>query len=232
MGFFILPLCFPSHATVQTATGVKIMSDVKIGDTVKVMEGDKTVAFSTVYGWAHRDQAQDAEFVELLTAAGGKIVLSPDHLIPTVREKQGHHIHLHRHHEGEEEVKFVMAGDLIVGDQVLQLFSFRTKESSGQTGPFEERLQSVRITGTRRVQSRGIFAPLTMTGTVVVDGVAASCYAATKSHTAAHAALAPARAAYRVHPQSMERHHEDREGKQFKGALNYVDRLARVKART
>jgi len=45
------------------------------------------------------------------------------------------------------------------------------------------------------VQSRGAYSPLTYSGTIVVDGIVASCYAPPKgvSHRHAHWAMAPAR---------------------------------------
>ncbi|XP_077288426.1 hedgehog signaling protein [Arctopsyche grandis] len=51
--------------------------------------------------------------------------------------------------------------------------------------------RAVRIS---RVLQRGVFAPLTATGTIVVDGAVASCYAAVASQRLAHWAVAPLRA--------------------------------------
>jgi len=76
------------------------------------------------------------------------------------------------------------------------------------------------------VRAQGIYAPLTVAGTIVVDGVAASCYASTRSHTAAHAAMKPMRTMYRHNPEKMQK--QPHVGKHIAGAHRYVDVLARV----
>ncbi|XP_054706681.1 sonic hedgehog protein-like [Uloborus diversus] len=48
----------------------------------------------------------------------------------------------------------------------------------------------------RRTKRIGVYAPLTESGTIVVDGVWCSCYAVVKSHDVAHAAFGPLRILY------------------------------------
>jgi hypothetical protein len=218
MGWWIIPLCFPNFATVQTRQGAKKVSELQIGDEVKVMQRDNTVGYSPVIGWAHNDPEHAASFLELSTATKS-ITLSQDHLIPIVRNGETSHHRSLRHHE-VDGLEYVKAGKVVEGDCVLQVIT----SPSG-----DESFQCVPIAAKRVIQSRGIFAPLTMAGTVVVDNIAASCYAAVQSHATAHAALAPIRMAYELRPESAAKHHEDREGKVFSGAQNYVDRLGRLK---
>jgi len=201
-------LCFPEHATVQTQHGRKCMRDVQIGESVQVITEDGTISMCDVYGWAHRDLATEATYLEVATENGGKITLSADHLLGVVRPR--------RHHHTGEEVQYVPAGEVREGERVMQAFSI------GGT----PQLRTVPVKSVRSVQAKGLFAPLTLEGTVIVDDVAASCYAAVPSHRAAHAALAPARAQYRHKgPERMAKHHN---GKRFNGSLNYVDRLGRA----
>jgi len=195
-----LHLCFPNFALVLTRHGVVKISELEIGEEIKVMQKDNTIGWSPVIGWAHRDPEQDATFVELSTSSR-KITLSPDHLLPVVKMGDDKHHH-------------VKAGTVVKGDCVLQM-----------TG---DGFQTMPVTSLRTVESRGIYAPLTMAGTVVADGIAASCYASVPSHSAAHAALAPVRAAFELRPKTVAKHHEDKDGKVFTGASNYVDRLGRV----
>jgi hypothetical protein len=194
--------------------GPKYISNLAIGDSVKVMKKDGSVGFSPVYGWAHNDHEVHASFLQLHTEGNRSITLSKEHLIP-IRRKGGNARHRHQLHE------YVQAGDVQEGDEVLQLRAF---------APEMEQIQPVRVTGRTLMQSKGIYAPLTLEGTVVVDGIVASCYAATHSHHAAHAALAPMRVQFRLRgPQSMVKQHSEKERKQYHGALNYVDRLGRIR---
>lgn len=43
------------------------------------------------------------------------------------------------------------------------------------------------------VMDAGVFAPLTSSGTIVVDGIVASCYGSFYSHSLVHSAMAPLR---------------------------------------
>jgi hedgehog protein len=55
------------------------------------------------------------------------------------------------------------------------------------------------------VVKQGYIAPLTSEGTLIVNNVAASCYATINSHHAAHAVLAPMRWWYSLFGMSTER---------------------------
>lgn len=50
-----------------------------------------------------------------------------------------------------------------------------------------------RVVKTRLVAKHGVYAPLTRAGTIIVDDALASCYALVRSHSLAHAAMAPLR---------------------------------------
>lgn len=59
-------------------------------------------------------------------------------------------------------------------------------------------MKSARVTCIRREERKGAIAPITLEGTIVVDGVAASCYAVLKHHALFHLAMAPARFLYYI----------------------------------
>jgi len=216
---FLSLICFPGTANVHTRHGLKSMTELEIGEDVKVMQHDNTVGWSPVIGWLHNDPKQDASFIELWTATKRVITMSADHLLPVVRNGDGEHRHSLRHHE-VEGAQYVTAGKVAVGDSVLVL----TNSGNG------ERLQCEPVTAHRTVQSCGIYSPLTNAGTVLVDHAAASCYASVPSHSAAHTAMAPIRAAYGLRgADAMAKHHTEKDGKVFTGAHSYVDKLGRAR---
>ncbi len=85
----------------------------------------------------------------------------------------------------------------------------------------EEKIKSILIEPVE-----GYAAPLTMSGTILVDGILASCYAIIDSQTLAHSVMAPARWWYSIHgmiyqaaPESLSSHLQI--GKQMNGTHWY-----------
>mmetsp|Transcript_45443 Transcript_45443/g.145019 ORF Transcript_45443/g.145019 Transcript_45443/m.145019 type:complete len:127 (+) Transcript_45443:3-383(+) len=79
---------------------------------------------------------------------------------------------------------FVPAGIVTLGDFVR----------IGQVGIME----SARVICIRHEERKGAIAPITVEGTIVVDGVAASCYAVLQHNALFHLAMAPARFLYYI----------------------------------
>lgn len=79
-------------------------------------------------------------------------------------------------------------------EDLILTYDFETNKQ------LEERISSILI---EPVQ--GYSAPLTMSGTLLVDGVLASCYAIIDSHKIAHAVMAPARWWYSMN-EMLETH--------------------------
>lgn len=83
-----------------------------------------------------------------------------------------HLIHVHG-----QSPKF--ASDLVVGDKLMVISDFTMKPDL--------------IVTIDLVQEKGFISPLTETGTILVNGILASCYAVAGSHDEAHIAMAPLR---------------------------------------
>jgi hypothetical protein len=195
--------CFPSDSTVMTVTGPKKMKDVTVGDNVRVITEDGRVEFSPTVGWLHREPEGIGAYLRITTSRR-QINISEAHLLATVKGGR---------------VEFVPASEAVVGTAVLECDT--APGANGGVAVWGNAVQRV-----EKVQLKGVYAPLTQAGTIVVDGVGASCYACTRSHKAAHAAMTPMRSMYRHNPEKMTQ--QGHQGKHIQGSHRYVDLLARV----
>jgi hypothetical protein len=178
------PACFPATAKVRLEDGSeKAMADVRLGDRVLVARADGRLGHEEVYLNIHKDAAAAAPYVELALASGRTLTLSPRHFIPTAGAA------------GEAFAAHVVkaADEVRVGDLVW---------SRGDGG-----LASDAVVGARTKVAVGAFNPLTLGGTIVVDGVVASAHSdwfldgivsADAQADVYQAILAPARLAYRA----------------------------------
>lgn len=69
--------------------------------------------------------------------------------------------------------------------------------------PAADGLKQTAVKSIKTKWMRGMFCPHTMTGSIIVDGIAASCYTTALSPTVAHLLLMPARLLYSVLPTKV-----------------------------
>lgn len=167
--------CFTADSTVQTSTGeTRLLSDLRVGEEVLTMNSNGNLAYSKVFMFLDRDEMQRREFVRIETDGGASITATASHLIYTWHKNDDHRI------EPLESLHFKFANAVAVGD-------FMMVNANGTLEP-------------RRVQKityelhRGVFAPLTYDGTIVVNSITASCYALVEKHSLAHMSFMPMRA--------------------------------------
>ena len=186
------PGCFPATATVRLEDGSqKAMRDVRLGDRIMVARADGSLGYEEVYLNTHKDSVSSAPYVELALASGRSLTLSPRHFIPVAAGPASAW--------AEQVAKG--ANEIAVGDIVW------SRADDGQMVPDE-------VAAVRTTVAVGAYNPLTMNGTIVVDGVVASAHsdwfldgvvsadAQTKVY---QAILAPVRVAYRaLGPARME----------------------------
>ncbi|KAM4538562.1 indian hedgehog B protein-like [Fundulus diaphanus] len=171
--------CFPADASVTLDSGdQKSISDLRPGDRVLASSGgDGGPVFSEVLTFLDRDPTTLRLFVALQTEAGARVSLTAAHLLFVSGRNCS---------EGAAPapgfLRTVYAGDAQPGQCVLV-----SDRGPGRLSRISR--VSVRV-------SRGAFAPLTRQGTIVVDGVMASCYAVVDQHWLAHWAFAPLRLVY------------------------------------
>ena len=178
--------CFPGDATVTLATGAaKAMRDLTVGDKVMVAKEDGSIRFEDVYFFDHQVDGGAHEFVRLALADGRALELTGGHFLPVG--------------ESLDAATMTRARDVAAGAPLLVLAG-----GAGAKG-----VEPVVVTAVSRVAKAGLFAPVTASGTVVVDGVVASAYsdwvldplfdalgATHKLPAAMHVVHAPLRLAY------------------------------------
>lgn len=167
--------CFHGNASVMVEGGaLKSIGDLRPGERV-LASSDGDMVFSEVLTFLDRDPTACGLFFTLRTRAGPRISLTAAHLVFVSEGNCS---------EGAEPargtLRTVYAGDARPGQCLLV--------SGGKTGGGLSRISRISV-ATRA----GLFAPLTQQGTIVVNGVAASCYAAVDQHHLAHWAFAPLR---------------------------------------
>lgn len=173
--------CFTGDSTVQIATGeTRLLNELRIGDQVLSMDSNGQLKYSEVYMFLDRDEKQKREFIRIETDGGHSITATPSHLIYTWQTSAAHATDT----TTTDTANFRFAELIEIGDFVL-----------------------VNVNGTlepRRVQTihtelhRGVYAPLTYDGTIVVNSIAASCYALVEKHSMGHWSFMPMRSFHRI----------------------------------
>ncbi|XP_020491347.2 indian hedgehog B protein [Labrus bergylta] len=192
--------CFPGDAQVMLEDGTtKLMHDLLPRDRVlasSASDGRGPLLYSPVLSFLDRQPNVTKIFYIIGTNSGLNITLTAAHLIfvtDCTREPNGKETA-----EGplvgsvretrpswESGLRTVFASDILPGQCVL---TSQVKEGSQAT-------LSV-VTFVEEQRSTGLYAPLTQHGSIVVNGVLASCYAVMDNHHLSHWVLAPLRFFY------------------------------------
>lgn len=169
--------CFPGDSVVTTGAGVKkAMKDLRIGESVLALSEDGLLRPSRVLLFLDRSETARTAYVTLVTDAGKSITATPTHLVLRWEKPELSQI---RH------ANPVYAKRVRVNDTLLTVVT---------DGAGVRRLQTERVVDVRHTERTGLYAPLTVDGTVVVDDVVASCYAVIDNHWLAHLSFLPVRA--------------------------------------
>ena len=163
--------CFPGDATVFVDNGeTKTMEQLRIGDKVLTQSASGDLTYSKVIMFL--DSKPDAvidNYIEIETEnPKRRIELTHKHLIYKSEDGQNFQATF------AENVK---AGDII-----------KALSSDGSS------IVTTSVSKIKLKLNYGAFAPLTEEGTVLVNGIMASCYALTENHSMAHLSFLPWRA--------------------------------------
>ncbi len=166
---------------------------------LSVDPSDGSLSFSPVIAFLDRDEEEERGFVTISVEGGRDLTLTPTHLVYVAKKDMQEEEEEGREEDmGDNELDSDLsdapsdfsskydafyAGDVRPGDRVL------VRSSGGAS------LRPARVASVSLGRRRGVYAPLTARGNLVVDGVAASCYAVVDSQAVAHAAFWPYRAA-------------------------------------
>lgn len=195
--------CFPGEAlaTIEGG-GTKHMRDLLPGDRVlasSTADGRLSLLYSPVVSFLDRQANATKTFYSIGTEAGVNITLTAAHLIFATDCDSG----LNESDRGDTTQVTQLFGSIWPrssrGGHLRTVFA--SEVHPGQcvftsTGRGNSRLSMV--TFVEEQKSTGLYAPLTQHGSIVVNGVLASCYAAVDSHHLSHWALAPLRLFYKL----------------------------------
>jgi hypothetical protein len=164
--------CFSEDTTVQTRAGLKMMSELELGDEIQTMPGK----YQTVDYWIHRDTAEKMVFHEIQTVSGHKLSMSSYHMLPLFDNCDMANAELS---QGDQESLVKHASRFAQRAQpgmcILRL------SDDGQS------LHAEPIQSVSPVAKVGVFAPLTAMGDILVDGIYTSCYShGLESHVVQH----------------------------------------------
>lgn len=168
--------CFPGDSVVTTGYGKKkLMKDLQVGESVLALSDDGLLRPSKVLLFLDRSETTLTKYVTLVTNTGKSITATPTHLVLRWEKPERSQI---RH------ANPVYAKRVRVNDTLLTVVD----DNAGG-----RRLRTERVVDVRHTEKAGLYAPLTVDGTVVVDDVVASCYAVLDNQWLAHLAFLPAR---------------------------------------
>ncbi|XP_063308741.1 sonic hedgehog protein [Pelobates fuscus] len=167
--------CFPALATVSLeGGGTKSVEDLEPGDRVLTADGQGRLVYSNFLMFIDRQESVKKVFYVIETSQPrASIRLTAAHLL-FVAQTQGN---------GNRFMKSVFASDVQPGDLV-----YVVNQKQGIAS-----LEEVEVSNVHLAEDFGAYAPMTDEGTLVVDGVLASCYAVIEEHNWAHMAFAPLR---------------------------------------
>ncbi|XP_046325551.2 immune-associated nucleotide-binding protein 6-like isoform X2 [Haliotis rufescens] len=167
--------CFPGRSIVITADAGRIcIKDLTVGQNVLTFGLKGQRIWTEVYLFGHKLECYCSTFVCLKTKSH-VLKLSPKHHVYVVTSGG---------------LQTMYAQDVRVNHWLPVL------DKGGQYQTNEQ------VTDIWLSEEEGIYAPFTMTGTIVVDGVLTSCYVGVP-HDAAHSLLWPVRQLYKTSPTAL-----------------------------
>ena len=168
--------CYPGSATFKDIHGrARRMDRLLVGDKVQVFT-KQGISLEPVVTFIHRQPELMQEFLKITTLKKKFLQITEDHLLFVTKGGQP---------------TAIPARDVSVGDTVYV---------RGDQGGLEtDAVQSI-----SSVYEKGAYAPVTLSGSILVNDVHTSCYFDVLSHEWSHRAMGIARAIYHVSPWMVQ----------------------------
>ncbi|XP_078471279.1 indian hedgehog protein-like [Lampetra planeri] len=174
--------CFPGEASVWLEGGVAApLRDVQPGQRVLSADGSGALLYSPILLFLDRQPRVRQLYYVIETGENPRrrLKLTPAHLLFVAPNDTDF--------SRGDGVDAIFASSVHPGHFVF------VRETAAMPGGHPGRMRPERVAAVYTEEALGAYAPLVSSGTVLVDDVLASCYAAISSHELAHAALGPVR---------------------------------------
>ncbi|XP_039260050.2 sonic hedgehog protein-like isoform X1 [Styela clava] len=199
--------CFAGDSVAYRPDGTTVqMSQLLPGDSILSVDWRGRVVVDKIISFMDRippskkkDIQSSMKFLQISTENGNVLKLTRNHLLYAIKS-QDPDSDIDTGQDRLNSAKFIYAESVEVGDYVLE-----THASSNKTNFLHRKTKLSRVGSVTAVTSdNGAYAPLTEQGTILVNGVAASCYAVFNSHKIAHWTMAPLRLYNKLHDWRVE----------------------------
>ncbi|CAI4224044.1 unnamed protein product [Auanema sp. JU1783] len=160
--------CFSGDTQVLLLSGeTKRMDELRVHDWVQQF-GKSSVSYSPVTMWLHRMPEELAEFIVISLTDGTKLKITDKHFIYKTACDQSRLANV-----TSVPMKPVFADEVQVGDCLYKVVK-----------NYPSLVRKVRVAAIGKVSEKGIYAPMTTTSTITVNGILASCHSVYKPSNA------------------------------------------------
>lgn len=163
------PACFSADTIVRTSGGTKRMDELETGDMVLVPTSDNTLGYERIEIFYHREPETYVKFIRIETESNKHLSLTPLHLLPFG--------------ECEELSSKTWNNDDV--QEFLQQSRFAHKARAGHCLLIIDNDNIIidRIKKIGRHYSKGIYSPVTTSGSIITNDMLSSCFSQVESHS-------------------------------------------------
>lgn len=164
--------CFPGAATVRLADGTrKQISALQVGDFIQTFDAEGGIQYEQLLGDFHGQNDKLESYLQLILQDGRTLEVSEGHLIFVADVDSAQT-------SKKMQMRAIRAAALQPGVHTLLVAPDLTDASVPENDRFApQKLLLQNLSAVRRVTRAGVYAPFTLSGQLIVDGVATSSYA-------------------------------------------------------